>query len=231
MLIICVVWIAQSSHSARTLARVPSDCYNAAMSILLVRHGETGGNAARIVQRPDVPLNERGIQQAEQLALRLHALGFEHVLCSDLLRAQMTAAPLARRSGLTIESTSLLQERNFGDLRGTPYSELLEDPFTPNYEPPNGESVPVFHRRVAAAFELIAARRRQLNGHLVVVTHGLVCSAILERHSALTDGPIVVERYENTGLSILGPDAPHLASLVNCVQHLGHIKGERGGPA
>jgi len=40
------------------------------MTILVVRHGETDGNAARILQRPDVPLNERGLRQAEQLAQR-----------------------------------------------------------------------------------------------------------------------------------------------------------------
>ena len=38
------------------------------MTIVIVRHGETDGNAARILQRPDVPLNQRGIRQAEQVA-------------------------------------------------------------------------------------------------------------------------------------------------------------------
>ena len=70
------------------------------MTILLVRHGETDGNAARVLQRPEVPLNERGIRQAEQLAQRLFAHGFVHIVCSDLLRARMTAAPLAARSGI-----------------------------------------------------------------------------------------------------------------------------------
>ena len=32
------------------------------MTILVVRHGETDGNAARILQRPDVPLNQRGMR-------------------------------------------------------------------------------------------------------------------------------------------------------------------------
>jgi broad specificity phosphatase PhoE len=40
------------------------------MTILLVRHGETAGNASRILQRPDVPLNERGLRQADLLAQR-----------------------------------------------------------------------------------------------------------------------------------------------------------------
>jgi 2,3-bisphosphoglycerate-dependent phosphoglycerate mutase len=84
------------------------------MTILLVRHGETAGNAARILQRADVPLNERGIRQAEQLARRLLDHGFAHVVCSDLLRARMTAAALAARSGAEIEESPLLQERNFG---------------------------------------------------------------------------------------------------------------------
>ena len=101
------------------------------MTILLVRHGETDGNAARVLQRPDVPLNDRGIRQAEQLARRLSAPGFARILCSDLLRARMTAAPLAARSGFAIEQTPLLQERNFGDLRGMAYAALAEDPFGP----------------------------------------------------------------------------------------------------
>src|SRR5438093_4931208 len=142
------------------------------MTILLVRHGETAGNAARILQRADVPLNERGIHQAEQLAQRLFDHGFAHILCSDLTRARMTAAPLAARSGIAIEESPLLQERNFGDLRGVPYAELAENPFSAYFAPPNGEDWPTFHGRVADAFDFIVRRRRSVNGALVVITHG-----------------------------------------------------------
>src|SRR5215470_18539796 len=147
------------------------------MTILLVRHGETAGNAARILQRADVPLNERGIRQAELLARRLFNHGLVHIVCSDLLRARMTAAPLAARSGIAVEESPLLQERNFGDLRGLPYAELTEDPFGPDVAPPNGEDWPTFHARVADAFALVLSTRRRVNGTLVVVTHGLVCRA------------------------------------------------------
>jgi probable phosphoglycerate mutase len=129
------------------------------MTILLVRHGETDGNAARVLQRPDVPLNDRGLRQAEQLARRLSALGYARILCSDLLRARMTAAPLAARSGIAIEQSPLLQERNFGDLRGMAYAALTEDPFGPDVRPPNGEDWPTFHARVADAFAFIVSRR------------------------------------------------------------------------
>ena len=75
------------------------------MTILLVRHGETDGNAARILQRANVPLNERGMRQTEELARRLLARGFVHIVCSDLLRARMAAAPLAACSGIAIEES------------------------------------------------------------------------------------------------------------------------------
>jgi probable phosphoglycerate mutase len=190
------------------------------MSILVVRHGETVGNAARVIQRPDVPLNERGMRQAEALARRLMTSGFVHVLCSDLLRAQMTASAL-RRAGFEgeIEETPLLQERNFGDLRGTPYAELSADPFAPDFAPPNGETWPEFHARVAQAFALIVARRSELRGHLVVVTHGLVCGAIIERHAGV-EPRAELERYHNTAVTVLEPNAPFAPSSVNCTEHL-----------
>ena len=190
------------------------------MTILLVRHGETDGNAARILQRPDVPLNARGMRQAAQLAPRLLARGFDCIVCSDLLRARMTAAPLAVRSGLEIEENPLLQERNFGDLRGTPYAELTEDPFGPDLVPPNGEDWATFHARVAAAFDFVVSRRRSLNGNLVVVTHGLVCRALVERHARLPEGVAVPALFHNTSVTVLHEKAPHAVSLVNCTRRL-----------
>src|SRR5262249_14949994 len=151
------------------------------MTIVIVRHGETDGNALRILQRADVPLNARGIHQAELLARRLSGQEFVHILCSDLPRARMTAAPLATRSGISVEESPLLQERNFGDLRGTAYDALPEDPFGLDFAPPNGEDWPTFHARVAEAFAFIVSRRRGVRGTLVVVTHGLVCRALVDR--------------------------------------------------
>ena len=203
------------------------------MTILVVRHGETDGNAARILQRPDVPLNDRGIRQAEQLAHRLCGHGFVHILCSDLLRARMTAAPLAARSGIAIEENPLLQERNFGDLRGMAYAALAEDPFGPDVAPPNGEDWPAFHARVAEAFAFIVSRRRSLDGTLVVVTHGLVCRAVVERHVPLPDGIVAPERFDNTSVTVLHETAPHDITLMNCTRHLAtpHDTHRGGGPA
>jgi probable phosphoglycerate mutase len=190
------------------------------MTIVVVRHGETDGNAARILQRPEQPLNERGLRQAQQLADRLCAPGFAHILSSDLPRARMTAAALAASSGIAIEESPLLQERNFGDLRGKAYAELAENPFGPNVAPPNGEDWPAFHARVAEAFAFIVARRRSVDGTLVVVTHGLVCRALVERHALVCEDAAIPERFDNTSVTILHEEAPHRVSLINCTRHL-----------
>jgi probable phosphoglycerate mutase len=202
------------------------------MSIVLVRHGETQGNASRVLQVAETPLNARGLRQAERLAERLHDFGITHILCSDLPRALMTAAPIAARLGLAVETTPLLQERNFGDLRGTPYAEVSGNPFAPDFHPPNGESWDMFHERVAHAFAyLTAARARLTAGHLLVVTHGLVCRAILARHVAWTDRDPPPERFYNTSVSILDPIAPYAARLTNCYKHLGPDELEVAGGA
>jgi probable phosphoglycerate mutase len=203
------------------------------MTILLVRHGETAGNASRVLQRPDAPLNERGVRQAERLAQRLFDDGFVHVVCSDLLRARMTAAPLAARSGVAVEESPLLQERNFGDLRGVPDAELTENPFGSDFAPPNGEDWPTFHARAAEAFDFIVSTRRRVKGPLVVVTHGLVCRALVNRHVQLPEGTVAPELFGNTSVTVLHEDAPYKVSLLNCTSHLVTALEEdrAGGPA
>src|SRR6266478_7177219 len=159
------------------------------MSIFLIRHGETLGNASRAVQMPDNPLSPRGAAQAERLARRLEREGIALILSSDYARAVMTADYLRRATGAPVRYSPLLQERNFGDLRGTPYAELGFDMFEPDYAPPNGETWPMFHERVDRAWtrvqELAASTTR---GSLAVVTHGLVCRSLAARHLILADG-------------------------------------------
>jgi probable phosphoglycerate mutase len=192
-----------------------------ARRILLIRHGETAGNAARIVQKPDIPLSPRGEAQAEALARRLASDGgVARILSSDLDRAVLTAERLRAATGAPIELDALLQERNFGDMRGTPYDQLGFDLFEPSYAPPNGETWEVFHARVDRAWERIRALSAATPGTLAVVTHGLVCRSIAARHVALADGMLVPEKWENTSVTIVDARAPWRVSLLNCIAHL-----------
>ena len=199
--------------------------------IFLIRHGETAGNAARIVQRPDIPLSERGIAQAERLARRLADAGIAGILASDLRRAAMTAEHLSRATRLPIRFEPLLHERNFGDIRGTAYADLGLDPFDPGYAPPNGETWEVFHARVDRAWDRMREVAAATEGHLAVVTHGLVCKSLAGRHLALPAGEGVPERWENTSVTIVDAAAPWRVSLLNCCAHLGDLPSSATGIA
>lgn len=195
------------------------------MSIFLIRHGETVGNASRVVQRPDNPLSPRGIAQAERLARRLARERIGRVLSSDLARAAATAEHLRRATGAPLSFDPLLHERNFGDLRGTPYANLGFDMFEPDYEPPNGESWPVFHARVDRAWARVQEVAAATDGHLAVVTHGLVCRSLAARHLILPDGESAPERWDNTSLTVVDCPAPWHVRLLNCVAHLEDLDG------
>jgi probable phosphoglycerate mutase len=191
------------------------------MSLLLIRHGETALNVARVLQPADTPLSARGVVQAEALARRLATLEVAAIVSSDLPRALRTAEAIAASTGAPLETTALLQERNFGDWRGQPYDGFAIDPLTMANAPPGGESAAEFVRRVGRAFDHVARRRAQAGGNVAVVTHGLVLRVLLDSRLRLPAGlgppPI---HLGNTGLSIVSAEAPHVVSLVNCMVHL-----------
>ena len=192
------------------------------MAILLIRHGETELNRARVVQPKDTPLSAKGIEQVQALAERLTERPIERILSSDLQRAQMTAQAVAARFDLPITSNPLLRERDFGSLCGTPYSELTFDLFGEDYVPPEGESWSQFRVRAAAAFELVVQHVADLSGDLAVVTHGLMCHTLIAGHAALAKDMELPSYWYNAGLTMLVPQAPHSVLLLNCAAHLGY---------
>ena len=190
------------------------------MSIILVRHGETPLNAARVMQPPSTGLSARGLAQANRVAARLHSMNPRGLISSDMPRAWQTAEQIASLTGLKPQSSPLLRERNFGDLRGLPYDSLGFDPLTMEEAPANGESKQAFEQRVVQAFEEILIRRAKLQGDLVVVTHGLWIKAMLSDLCSRFGGLEVPHRIGNTAVTVLSQDPPHLTGLVNCTRHL-----------
>lgn len=201
------------------------------MAIFVARHGETELNAARIIQMPTTPLSERGRRQAERLGARLATAGIVRILSSDFVRAIETAEAIAATTRAPIEIDPLLRERDFGDIRGTPYNELGRDPFAPDYHPPNGESWAMFHDRVASAWELVARVAADTPGNLAVVTHGLVCRVLVDRHLALPVGSSVPELWGNTALTEIDAAAPWQVRTLACCAHLVAEDGPSGAQA
>jgi probable phosphoglycerate mutase len=190
------------------------------MTIYLIRHGETEGNRLRVVQPPELPLNDRGLRQAAAMAQRLRQAGITHIVSSDLARARMTAEALARESGAPIELEPLLAERNFGDLRGQPYASFDFDPMALDYAPPGGESWEAFHRRAARAWRGVERIAAGVDGALAVVTHGLVCASF-SMHQLLLEPPLECpERWGNTAVTEIERGKPWRVRVLNCTRHL-----------
>jgi len=175
------------------------------------------------MQRPETPLSPRGEAQAERLARRLAGEAVARVVASDLRRAAQTARAVAAATGAPLDLSPLLQERNFGDLRGTPYREIRGDPFAPGYHPPGGEGWEAFHARVDAAWRRVLAAATDADrsgGDVVVVTHGLVCWSLASRRLALPPGHEASWRIGNTALTVVEPAPPHAVRLLACTAHL-----------
>ncbi|MEO8280462.1 MAG: histidine phosphatase family protein [Ideonella sp.] len=191
------------------------------MSLLLVRHGETSLNIARVLQPAATPLSDKGHRQAAALAHRLASMGLGAIVSSDLPRALQTAQHLAQATDLPIIKTPLLQERSFGDLRGHAYDRLEVDPIQMIEAPPGGESMAAFEQRVAAAFAHLVDLRSAMQRPLVVVSHGLVISVLLRLHARQrANGPPLPVRLRNCSLSIVAAAAPFEIELLDCTAHL-----------
>jgi probable phosphoglycerate mutase len=190
------------------------------MAIVLVRHGETAGNAQRVLQHPETPLSERGLAQAQRVAERLAQTRIAEILASDYARALTTAELIRDASGAPLAIDAELRERNFGDLRGRPYAELGFDPFAPGYAPPGGESWEDLHRRVDRMWARMSDRAVELAGDLVLVTHGLVCHSLVSRRVDLAGAVCAPGRFANTSVTIVDAAPPWRLQLLGCVAHL-----------
>lgn len=166
--------------------------------LILIRHGETDWNRElRFQGHIDVPLNDMGHEQARRLGLRLADEPIDHLVSSDLMRAQQTAAPAAQLLGLEIVTTVALREQNFGVVEGMRADEIQslhprawEDwlKFREDHAMPEGESPRQFHSRIMQALGNIAEVHS--GQRVLVVTHGGVLDMVWRTARALgLNGP------------------------------------------
>lgn len=159
----------------------------------IVRHGETDYNAAGRWQGVgvDVPLNDVGREQAEEVAAELEGRDFAALYTSPMLRARQTARRIAGATGLEPIEIEALREAHHGEWEGKTKAEILAgwraewDAFEAaprEVQRPGGESYGDTADRVWPALEAIAARHP--GDDVVVVTHGgplrLVLSEVLD---------------------------------------------------
>ena len=126
---------------------------------MLWRHGQTIWNVEHRFQgQTDISLDETGEAQAEYAARRLATLMPSAIFASDLSRAQQTAAPLSRLTGLPVTQDKNLRERSGGVWEGLTDTEIRDryPRERASWDPPDGEATSVVADRMSAALNRIA---------------------------------------------------------------------------
>ena len=175
-------------------------------TIYLVRHGETFDNARQIMQgQTQGELNEKGREQAQQVAERLANEPIDAVVASDLHRAIQTAEIIAAPHGLPVRTTELLRERDWGsftgrfipDLRGVTWPDDIESEDT------------LLNR--ARSF-IIYITTTYPGKRVVAVGHGIVNKAILAVYAQCPMRE--VQRMMNAEVRVLTTSAEAAASAT-----------------
>lgn len=173
------------------------------IEIALVRHGETDWNRqGRMQGHRDIPLNERGLEQAARLARRLRRepglSRWNLVASSDLQRAFMTAACLAEAVGIAhIVRDPRLRERHFGRLEGTTREERQARWGCRWQRVDHGAESE--DQLLMRAETFLAELTERQSGRFIVVTHGGWIRAVVRRHFPERAGI----HPANTSLSLL----------------------------
>ena len=159
--------------------------------LYLIRHGETDyNNSLRFQGQTDIPLNQKGIEQAESAADFLRNIPLQAIYTSTLIRAKTTAEIIARAKGMELQETDALREMSFGiwenmntkDIQKK-YAKEWKDFFAnpANTKIPQGESMSDAQKRVYPVVQEILDQYPE--GDVAFVAHGgiirvLICTML-----------------------------------------------------
>jgi broad specificity phosphatase PhoE len=156
-------------------------------AIFLIRHGETAWNSEGIFRgQSDIPLNERGLQQARATGEYLQAIDFNAVFYSPLSRARQTADALCRDRIIKPQSVDAFIDISFGPWEGQAYSKLethypeairiwREEP-----EKHQLEGAETLEEAKARAFNKLLRLAEENSGkNIAIVTHRVILKLLL----------------------------------------------------
>ena len=203
------------------------------MRVHLLRHGESLSNAApgkvALDDREGDRLTDRGRAQAAAAAEHLGGRGITRLVASPMRRARETAAPIAERLGLEIETREDIRElresHGYGELSGEEqrlrrwHVWMAEHGHDPDYSYEGGESFNSLRARIESAKSWLAGLPD--GERPLLVTHGIFLRFFLlhslrgEGFTASQVGRLGQLRSHNCGLSAFdagrpSPDYPSL---------------------
>ena len=190
--------------------------------LILIRHGQSQWNLEnRFAGWTDIPLTDRGREDAGKAAAALASHRFNRAFTSKLNRASETLSIILqalKQTGIPIEADAALNERHYGDLQGLNKAETAEkfgkeqvQLWRRSYatRPPNGESMEDCEKRTLPYY-LTKIFPHVVRGETVLVAaHGNSLRPII--------------KYLDT----LEPEAAATLEIVLCTPYVYTFEGEK----
>ena len=156
------------------------------MVLYVTRHGETDYNVEmRYAGSTDLPLNETGILQAEELVRRVSGLSLDAVICSPLIRARKTAEIVSSALDIPYSVHENFTERKMGVFEGLKIDEARElypelwhkiRAGDPDAAVPGGETLRQVCNRVD--FEMERLLKKYSKKTILLICHVFVTQAV-----------------------------------------------------
>lgn len=215
------------------------------VKVYFVRHGESEFNTKNLHQHAEVPLTEKGLEQASFIAKRIAGIRVDHMFASPYLRARQTAEIIAKKINKKIEFSDLIVELHRpSELVGYSYT----DPFAleikkkikehlddAEWHYSDEENFYDFKRRAEKFIALLEKRFDAEN--VLVVTHGHITRMIMavmfcKVEQDLVLSPELFHRFEtfymtrNTGITLCEKKSGKDWKLLtwNDHAHLGDVR-------
>jgi 2,3-bisphosphoglycerate-dependent phosphoglycerate mutase len=154
-------------------------------TLVLLRHGESQWNLEnRFTGWIDVPLSEKGVEEAKSAGEKLKEYKFDHAFTSVLKRANETlniVLDITGQKTIPVDYNQALNERHYGDLQGLnkaetakKYGDAQVKIWRRSFDvpPPNGESLKNTLERVLPYWESKILPCVKLGERLIIVAHG-----------------------------------------------------------
>ena len=190
-------------------------------SIYLARHGETAWSlTGQHTGVTDLPLTERGEQNAQSLAGRLRGITFVQVFTSPLRRARRTCELAG--FGAVAELDPDLVEWNYGEYEGVRTADILAK--RPKWQLfrdgcPGGESP----AQIGSRADRVVARLRPIAGNVLLFSSGHFLRVLTARWLGVEPGAGRYFVLSTASLSALGYEHDATESVIRLWKDTQHV--------
>ena len=219
----------QTSHLNQKIPKKIGDS-----RIILIRHGETNWNKeGRFQGQIDIPLNEKGKEQASKASQYLKEIEFTKAFSSSMKRPYETAKIILKNNNIQIEKIESLVEINHGLWEGKLeeeikqiWPEMLRDwhERPESVTMPEGESIKQVSDRAISAWNHICNSQKEKDTTLLVA-HDAVNKTLLCHILGLSYSDIWMIKQGNGGITVIDifENKKNVLSSLNITNHLGQI--------